>query len=109
MTKHTAKSSDILLQPMQRQSLVSQAQIRIPTPLHLPRIQKSPCTKSIINTNTNNWFSDRHRILHNKGQIVALVNTATLSVAATVNPEGDGKLGVFVARWSDDVEVEAIF
>jgi hypothetical protein len=53
----TSERRDILLDPLERQSLVSEPDISVPTVNDLLRTQEAPCRKTVVERNGDEWFA----------------------------------------------------
>ena len=104
----TSKGSNVLLHPMQRQPLISKTDIRIPGLNHLFARDEAPHTQSIICTHAYNRFPNLHRSLHDEREVISLIDAGTLSEATSMDPKCHRKLLVFIPRWPDHIEVEAV-
>lgn len=64
--------------------------------------------ESVINRDSNDGFPNFDGLINDEGEVIALVASATVDVAASMYPEADGEFLVFIARWPDNVESEAV-
>jgi hypothetical protein len=105
----TSKSLDILLDPVHSQPLIPESNIEEPFFSKVVRAREAPKTETIVDRNTDNRLSNSNGLLYDERQIVALVSTTSVGKGPPMNPEGDGKLLVFVSRRTDNVQVQTVF
>lgn len=89
-----SKSPNILLDPVERQSLVSIPQIRSPSRCRLFPAKKSKPRKSILDTDSDHGIVHLYAILDYETEIVAWVVRAAIEESAAMNPYCDGEFRV---------------
>lgn len=105
----TSESLNIVLNPMQRQSLISEPKIHFSRLFDLlATTQKSPRAETVVDADAYDWLANLDRVLYHEGDIVSLIDTAALEVAATVNPESNRELLILASGRSNDIDIEAV-
>ena len=108
-TKLTAECFDVVLDPLQGQSLITQ------TKVHLSRLldlltpgQEPPGAEAVVDGHSHDRLTDLDRVLNREGSVVAFVQTASHVVTATVDPESNGELLVLTSGRTHNIDVEAV-
>lgn len=104
----TTETSDILIEPMQCQSLISKPDVGVTAADDLLARDKPPSTQAIVDRHANDRFANVDRILNDEGQVVPSVNTASHRITSSMDPHSNGQLLALAPCGPDDIEREAV-
>ena len=108
LNEHTSKSSNIFLNPVHSETLVTEPKIRLSSFNDFLASEETPRAKTVVGADCDDGVAILHTPLHNEAQVVTLIYRAAFEKTTSVDPESYWKARILVSRRSDNVEVQTV-
>lgn len=72
-------------------------------------VKEAPTRETVWDRYTNDWLAHVNRVLDDEAKVVSLIRSTSHDETTAMNPQGNGKLLVFITGGPDDVESKTVF